>query len=129
MKRLPESELSIMMIVWKAEKEITRVEIEEELNKDKEKKLATTTILSFLSRLVKKGYLKLEKRNRVNYYMPLVCHKDYVENEGKNMLERFFGNSLKNFVVQLSDTSAINNEQIKELRDFVNSLPLEDEEK
>ena len=125
MKRLPESELEIMMIIWNAKKEVSRVEIQAELNKSK--KLATTTILSFLSRLVNRGFLKMEKRNRKNYYLPLVSHKDYVENESKNILERFFDNSVKNFVVQLSNSKAIDKQQFNELKEFVNSLKIEDE--
>lgn len=127
MKRLPESELEIMMVIWNADKDaVSRVEIQEEINKTKD--LAKTTILSFLSRLVTKGFLKVEKRKRTNYYYPLISHNDYVEKESKSMLEKFFGNSIKNFVVQLNDSKAINKEELSELRDFVNSLPLEDEE-
>lgn len=126
MKRLPESELEIMMIIWNAKGEVSRVDIQEEINKTKS--LATTTILSFLSRLVTKGFLKVEKRKRTNYYSPLVTHEDYVRRESKSMLEKFFDNSVKNFVVQLNDSKAINREQLSELRDFVNSLPIEDEE-
>lgn len=125
MRRLPESELEIMMIIWDANKEVSRVDIQEELNKTKN--LATTTILSFLSRLVNKGFLKVEKRKRINYYYPLVSHDEYVEKESKNMLERFFNNSIKNFVVQLNDCKAIDKEQFKELKDFVNNLDIENE--
>lgn len=125
LKRLPESELEIMMIIWNGDGEISRSEIQDEINKDKN--LATTTILSFLSRLVNKGYLKVEKRKRINYYQPLISHEEYVKNESKNMLERFFDNSVMNFVAQLNDSKSINKEEFKELKDFVNSLEFEDE--
>ena len=48
MKRLPNSELEIMMIIWELNKPATRFEIEERM--DKERKLSPTTVLSFLSR-------------------------------------------------------------------------------
>ena len=47
MKRLPDSELELMMIIWDAGRGITRNEIEERLPQDR--RLSATTILSFLS--------------------------------------------------------------------------------
>lgn len=127
MKRLPDSELEIMLIIWDAKQEVTRAYIQEHLEKSKD--LAPTTILSFLSRLEAKGFLKVEKRGRINYYYPLVSHEEYVKNESKTILERFFGNSVKNFVVQLNDTKAVDKGQIQELKEFLDSLPLEETER
>lgn len=124
MKRLPDSELEIMLIIWDAKKEVTRAYIQQRLEKSKD--LAPTTILSFLSRLEAKGFLQVEKRGRINYYYPLVNHEEYVKNESKTILERFFGNSVKNFVVQLNDTKAVDKEQIQELKEFLDSLPSEE---
>ena len=42
MKRLPDSELEIMIAIWELNKEVTRTEIEEKLDRDK--KLSPTTI-------------------------------------------------------------------------------------
>ena len=52
MKRLPDSELEIMMIIWDLDKPVTRFEIEERMEEGR--KLSPTTILSFLSRLQEK---------------------------------------------------------------------------
>ena len=49
MKRLPDSELELMQIIWDAGHPVTRLEIEYQLPVDR--KLSATTILSFLSRL------------------------------------------------------------------------------
>ena len=57
MKRLPDSELEIMMFVWELDKPVTRFEIEEQM--EEERKLSPTTILSFLSRLQEKGFLEV----------------------------------------------------------------------
>ena len=60
MKKLPESELELMMIIWQAGRAMTRPEIEAGLGEGR--KLGATTILSFLSRLQEKGFLKVERR-------------------------------------------------------------------
>ena len=47
MKRLPDSELEIMMIIWDLDRPATRFEIEAQMEEDR--KLSPTTILSFLA--------------------------------------------------------------------------------
>ena len=69
MKRLPDSELELMMIIWDAGKPVTRTEIEERL--PRERRLSATTILSFLSRLEEKGFVRVQKDGRSNVYEPL----------------------------------------------------------
>ncbi|HBV67513.1 MAG TPA: CopY family transcriptional regulator, partial [Clostridiales bacterium] len=49
-KRLPESELDIMMIIWESNEDVTSAYVMEKL--PEEKKWATTTVLNFLARLV-----------------------------------------------------------------------------
>lgn len=125
MKRLPDSELEIMLIIWEAGGGVTRTDIQEQL--DKSKKLAATTILSFLARLTEKGFLRVEKEGKTNLYFPLISQEAYAHKESKKMLERFFGNSVKDFVVQLNEGRSVNRKEIEELREFLDSLP-EDEE-
>ena len=48
-QRLPESELDIMLVLWNGTPPMTRPEIEKVINT--KKKLASTTILSLLTRL------------------------------------------------------------------------------
>ena len=64
MKRLPQSELELMMIIWNAGHPVTRMEIE--ANLDPERKILPNTILSFLSRLEEKGFVKVEKKGKIN---------------------------------------------------------------
>ncbi|MEA4989128.1 MAG: BlaI/MecI/CopY family transcriptional regulator [Anaerovorax sp.] len=117
MRRLPDSELEIMLIIWNAADPVSRIYIQEHLQSSRE--IAPTTILSFLSRLEAKGFLKVEKRGKSNYYFPLIRQEDYVKNESKTMLARFFGNSLKNFVVQLSDSDMVEESELQELKKFL----------
>ena len=76
MKRLPDSELEIMIAIWELNKEVTRTEIEEKLDRDK--KLSPTTILSLLSRLEKKEFVSIRKEGKNNVYKALVNEEDYM---------------------------------------------------
>ncbi len=117
MKRLPDSELEIMMIIWDLNKPVTRVEIEEKLGG--ERKLSPTTILSFLSRLQEKGFLKVQKSGKNNVYLALIEREDYMRTESRNILKRLYQNSAKNFLAALYDGDSLAEEELEELEDYI----------
>lgn len=117
MKRLPDSELEIMMIIWDLNKPVTRVEIEGRLGK--ERKLSPTTILSFLSRLQEKGFLKVQKSGKNNVYLALIEREDYMRTESRNILKRLYQNSAKNFLAALYDGDSLTEEELEELEDYI----------
>lgn len=119
-KTLPNSELEIMVIIWKENRPLTRMEIEEHL--PEERQLSKTTVLSFLSRLEEKGFVRTEKRGRNNYYFPLIKAEEYQRQEGSSVLKKLYDNSVKKFVASLYDGKELTKEQIDELKDYLNSL-------
>ena len=117
MKRLPDSELEIMMIIWELDKPVTRLEIEERMEKGKT--LSPTTVLSFLSRLQEKGFLEVQKSGKNNVYLALVEKEDYMRTESRNILKRLYQNSAKNFLAALYDGDSLSEEDLKELEDYI----------
>ncbi len=115
-KRLPDSELTIMQIVWDNEPPVARSTIEKELGG--EKQLAPSTIITFLNRLCEKGFLSLERKGRTNYYTPLISRRTYLAEESRSMLNRLYGGSLANFATALCD-SGISREEIETLRELL----------
>ena len=85
MKKLPESEQEIMMIVWEYAEPVSRFQIEEKLNV--EKNIAPSTILRLLTRLEKKGFIQKVRNGKSNLYVPLVEKENYIGTVGKNMLD------------------------------------------
>ena len=108
MKRLPDSELEIMMIIWELDKPVTRTEIEEKMVSDR--KLSPTTILSFLSRLQEKGFLAMEKEGRNNVYIALIDREIYIQKESWNVLKRLYDNSPKKFLEAICDITIFRRE-------------------
>jgi predicted transcriptional regulator len=119
-KTLPNSELELMMILWKADKPMTRTEIEERL--PKKRNLSKTTVLSFLSRLEEKGFVRVEKEGRSNCYSPLVKEEEYLQQESGSILKKLYGNSVKKFIAALYDGESLSKKQIEELKDYLDSL-------
>ena len=112
-KRLPESELEIMQIIWKEEAPVSRMTIERALQE--RHPLAPTTILTLLTRLCEKGFLSLKKEGRSNLYDPLITEREYLACESRSFLDRMFGGSVAGFATALCD-SGIKKEELEELK-------------
>jgi len=115
--RLPDAELEIMKVVWQNGGGVTSSDVSQALKGSKD--WAITTILHFLARLVDRGYLTVERIGKANVYSPLVAKADYLESEGKSLLERLYGNSLKDLVISLYDGNAISADDLEELRRYL----------
>ncbi len=113
---LPDAELEIMQIVWSCEPPVARSTIEEKLSEQKH--LAPSTILTYLTRLCERGFIKVEQQGRKNLYTPLISRKGYLSGESRRMLDRLFGGSLSDFAVSLCD-SGIKKEEIESLRSML----------
>ena len=112
-KRLPESELEIMQIIWKKSASVSRVDIEQALQETHP--LAPTTILTLMTRLCEKGFLSLKKEGRSNLYEPLITEKEYLAAESRSFLDRVFHGSVASFATALCD-SGVTKEELEELR-------------
>lgn len=75
-KKLPDSELEIMMIIWDADSSVDCDYIMTHLDSNK---WAKTTVLNFLIRLSDRGFLSCCKEGRKNIYTPLIKRDDYVK--------------------------------------------------
>ncbi len=115
MQKLSESELSIMMKIWEADRSLYLDEIMELLE---EYNWVESTVRNFLSRIIDKGYLKTEKDGRKNVYIPLVS-QDYINKKSKGIIEKLYDNSIKKFVVELCESNSIDNDDLLELKKYL----------
>lgn len=119
-QRLPESELDIMLVLWNGVPPMSRAEIEKIVNM--KKKLAPTTILSLLTRLEARDFVKVEKQGKQNLYSPLITQEEYQARESHSILEKLYGNSLKSFVTSLYQGRKISSDELQDLSDFLQEL-------
>ena len=64
----------------------------------------------------------------MNLYTPLISQEEYQQSESKSVLEKLYGNSLKKFVASLYQGKKMNEDDIKELHDFLNELEEKEED-
>ncbi len=118
-RRLPDAELEIMLILWEAGQPVPRSYIDEHLRGKKD--WAVTTILKLISRLVERGFVTVERQGhgKMSFYSTSISDQEYLEFESKTMLEKLYGNSVKALVTSLYNGKAIDDKDINDLRTFL----------
>ena len=82
-------------------------------------KLSTLQII--LSRLVDKGFLKIEKIDRFNYYSSLIDPNKYKIYETKNFIKKMYNNSGKKLIASLIENDEmLTDEDIAEIKKMLN---------
>lgn len=120
MKRLGDAELEIMLAVWSAREPVPASYVQEKLKGSRDWPLPA--VLTSLNRLVEKGFLSREKRGRGNWYKPLVSESDYKAAESRGVIDRLYGSSFTGMVAALYDRRAIGQEDLEELREYLDTL-------
>lgn len=112
-RRLPDAELEVMQALWACKPPVSRKDIEDILYKAHP--MAMTTLLTLLTRLCEKGFLKIEKDGRRSYYTPRISREDYLASQSKNFFQKLCGGNLSTFANALCE-SGLSREEIAELR-------------
>jgi len=85
--RLSPSEWEIMMICWR----LGRANVRQILREDLKTRIRDyRTILTFVSRIAKKGWLEVEMEGNTNYYTPAIPQEDGLQLE----IERFLSETI-----------------------------------
>ncbi|HNW04930.1 MAG TPA: BlaI/MecI/CopY family transcriptional regulator [Oscillospiraceae bacterium] len=116
-RTLPETELAVMIALWDSGSPLTGAQIGEALGGSRG--WATTTVLTFLSRLVKKGFVLCEKKGRGNLYSARVTKAEYLDGESGHFLDRFYDSSIMNFFISSCVPDALSDEEVEQLKKVV----------
>ena len=116
-QRISESELVLMNIIWKNGGSALYSFIMEELEKDKNE-WKNNTVLTLLSRLGEKKFLKVKKIGRRNEYIATVTETEYQTMQTHNFLDKFYGGNVKNLVSTLLRQDILSADELKEIEIF-----------
>ena len=115
-RRLPDTELEVMQALWTCTPPAARTDIEEILKNTHP--MALTTLLTLLTRLSEKGFIRIEKVSRSARYYPLVTRQEYLAEQSRCFFSKLCGGSLSTFAAALCD-SGLTKEELAELRDLL----------
>lgn len=114
--QISEAEFEVMKIVWKYAPIST--------NEITEKLLRTTswrpkTIQTLIKRLVTKGALSYEKQSRVFVYTPLIEEKEYIGQESRSFLKRYYDGDITAMLSAYIEDEKLSESEINTLRSLL----------
>ncbi|OUQ79213.1 BlaI/MecI/CopY family transcriptional regulator [Flavonifractor sp. An100] len=118
MKRLPDTELEVMKALWSSGPDTPRSALEEALSPFG---WAPNTINTYLTRLVDKGFVSVQRDRKGNRYSPLVEREEYLAFDSHSVLSRLYGSSPRNFVAALA-RGGLAKRDVEELRSLLDEL-------
>lgn len=113
---ISESEWTVMKLIWK-EPPKTLPDI---LNSLKYTSWSTTTIQTYLARLVKKGALTTQRQGKGYLYYPAVSEADCQLAESRSFLSRVYDGSLSQMVKGFIKSDSLSQEELNELKELIN---------
>lgn len=116
-QQISESELILMKIIWKNGGAALYSLIMEELEKDRNE-WKNNTVLTLLSRLVEKKFLKVKKIGRRNEYVAAVTELEYQTMQTHSFLDKVFGGNVRNLVSTLLRQDIISADELTEIEKF-----------
>lgn len=122
-QQISESELILMKIIWKNGGVALYSRIMEELENDhsdgkRDIPWKTNTVLTLLSRLVEKKFLKVRKIGRRNEYVAVVTEVEYQASQTHSFLDRVYGGDVRNLVSTLLRQDILSAQELKEIEEF-----------
>ena len=118
-KRLPDTELEIMKVIWANPSPISTNDIKDILERDRPWNIAPLQTL--LNRLIERGFLLSGKDGKRKTYIPLVDEESYLAMENKSFLERLNNNSVTKLVASLYNSNSITEDDLEDLRKFISN--------
>lgn len=116
--QISEAEYEVMKIVWKYAP-INTNEITEKLLETSS--WSPKTIQTLIKRLLNKGVLAYEKDSRVFVYTPLVQESDYIGQESKSFLDRFYGGNITTMLSSFIENDRLSETEINSLRSLLST--------
>ena len=117
LQQISESELVLMKIIWRNGGTALYSHIMEELEKE-QNEWKKNTVLTLLSRLIAKGYLKTAKIGRRNDYTALITEQEYQTAQTHSFLDRIYHGNVKGLVSTLLQQDIISAEELQEIEAF-----------
>ena len=115
--QVSDSELELLKIIWASGGTALYAQIMEKLTQSGHT-WQKNTVITLLSRLVEKGFLKTGKIGRRNEYTAVVSEADYQAAQTQALVGKLYAGSAKGLVAALIEGQAISAQEYEELKSF-----------
>lgn len=116
--KISDAELEVMHVLWNNDNTATSAFIHQQLSQEKAWKL--NTVITFLSRLTDKGYVKADKKGRgkPSQYMAVITEEKYKQLETHMLLDVVHKGSVKSLMAALCEEQQMSGEEIQKMKEW-----------
>lgn len=115
--KISDAEWIVMKVLWE-EAPLTAAKIVESVSSTKD--WSPKTIHSLISRLVKKGFLGVNKEMPLYEYYPLVDKRDSILDETRSFIQKVYDGSIHLMLANFIKEEKMSEEEIEELERLLN---------
>lgn len=115
--QISDSELEVMKIIWTNGGTVFYAQIMESLQ-ETGRDWQKNTIMTFLSRLISKGFIKSHKMGRKNEYTALISEIDYQAAQTQNFLNKLYEGNAKGLISTMIQREMLTFDDYEELTRF-----------
>lgn len=113
-EQLTPLELEIMDVLWETGSSNVQ-QVQQKLKRE----LAYTTVQTMLNILHRKNKVERILQERAYFYQPIVSRGQIVKNTVNDLIERLFGGSAENLVMNLVETKKLTPEKLAKLNQII----------
>lgn len=113
---MTECELLVMKVIWESEQELSLRTISERVNSNYGKEWKAQTVSTFLTRLVHKGFLTMERRGRQFFYFPTISEDEYGKKEVVKCVDFWHEGRVSGLLAAFSEVRELTAEDKDEIR-------------
>lgn len=117
---LGEAELAVLRVLWDTGPQTVR-EVMTHLH-ERGRKVAYTTVMTFLSRLEQKGFVHSNKKDTAYVYRPSVSRESVTRSRVRALLDQLYDGAAGPVVLQLIEDEKLSPKEIEQLRKLINDL-------
>ena len=117
---LGEAELAVLRVLWDFGPQTVR-EVMTQMHAS-ERKVAYTTVLTFLTRLEQKGFVTSDKADLAYIYRAKVSRENVTRSRVRSLIEQLYDGATGPMVLQLIENGRFTTDEIAQLRKLIKEL-------
>lgn len=121
---LPSAELEVLRVLWDHGASTVRQVLDRLHAQGRE--IAYTTVLTFLTRLEQKGFVRSDKSGVAYVYSPTVTRRSVSKSRLRTLLEELYDGAAAPLVLQLMKEEQFTPDEIQQFQDLVQSIEQKD---
>lgn len=122
MEELTNCETLVMKVIWNSEEALSIQEITNAVNTAYQKEWKVQTVSTFLSKMVKKGYLNMQRKGRYFFYYPLITEEEYGRKEIKRCVDFWGKGKLACLMASFTEVQKLTEEDKEQIRSLLDDL-------